>query len=102
MLRSAAKNYQDVVVIVDPGDYIPVLNEIRETGDVSLKTRLKLSYKVFQHTSHYDTLIQQYLRKQLAKIPSPRRLPLHLKKVQDMRYGENRTRKRYFTGKRGI
>jgi len=80
MLRSAAKNYQDVVVIVDPGDYIPVLNEIRETGDVSLKTRLKLSYKVFQHTSHYDTLIQQYLRKQLGEDSFPETLTLTFEK----------------------
>jgi len=96
MLRSAAKNYQDVVVIVDPGDYIPVLNEIRETGDVSLKTRLKLSYKVFQHTSHYDTLIQQYLRKQLGEDSFPETLTLTFEKVQDMRYGENPHQKAVF------
>jgi len=89
MLRSAAKNYQDVVVIVDPDDYMPVLKEIRETGDVSLKTRLRLCYKVFQHTSHYDTLIQQYLRKQLDDGLFPETLTLTFEKVQDMRYGEN-------------
>ena len=89
MLRSAAKNYQDVVVIVDPDDYMPVLKEIRETGDVSLKTRLRLCYKVFQHTSHYDTLIQQYLRKQLDDGSFPETLTLTFEKVQDMRYGEN-------------
>lgn len=96
MLRSAAKNYQDVVVIVDPDDYQPVLNEIRETGDVSLKTRLRLCCKVFEHTSHYDTLIQQYMRSQLDDADFPETLTLTFEKVQDMRYGENPHQKAVF------
>lgn len=96
MLRSAAKNYQDVVVIVDPADYQPVLNEIRETGNVSLKTRLRLCYKVFEHTSHYDTLIQQYLRSQLDEVSFPETLTLTFEKAQDMRYGENPHQKAVF------
>jgi len=96
MLRSAAKNFQDVVVMVDPEDYRPVLDEIRETGDVSLKTRLRLCYKVFEHTSHYDALIQQYLRTQLDDASFPKTLTLTFEKVQDMRYGENPHQKAVF------
>ncbi|NLX77691.1 MAG: bifunctional phosphoribosylaminoimidazolecarboxamide formyltransferase/IMP cyclohydrolase [Clostridiaceae bacterium] len=96
MLRSAAKNYQDVVVIVDPEDYETVLKEIRESGDVSPHTRLRLCYKVFEHTSHYDTLIQQYLRTQLNDESFPKTLTLTFEKVQDMRYGENPHQKAVF------
>jgi len=45
MIRAAAKNYQDVVVIVDPSDYAAVLEELKTTKDVSLKTKFKLAYK---------------------------------------------------------
>ena len=63
MLRAAAKNYQDVAVVVDPADYGKVLEEIESSGDVSAETKFRLAYKVFEHTSHYDTLIAGYLRK---------------------------------------
>ena len=61
MLRAAAKNFQDVTVIVDPADYPQVLAEIRETGNTTLKTRFKLCVKVFQLTSAYDTAIAAWL-----------------------------------------
>ncbi|MCI5151459.1 MAG: IMP cyclohydrolase [Candidatus Electrothrix sp. MAN1_4] len=63
MLRAAAKNFQDVTVIVDPADYDQVLAEIRETGNTTLKTRFKLAVKVFQLTSAYDTAIADWLVK---------------------------------------
>ena len=53
MLRSAAKNYQDVIVVVDPSDYNTVIDELKATDNVSVKTKFKLSYKVFEHTSHF-------------------------------------------------
>ena len=53
MIRAAAKNYQDVVVMVDPADYDKVLSELRE-GEVSLETKFYLMYKVYQHTAVYD------------------------------------------------
>jgi len=96
MIRSAAKNYQDVVVIVDPKDYETVLSELRETNDVSLKTKFRLSCKVFEHTSHYDTLIQQYMRSQIGDDSFPSTLTLTYEKVQDMRYGENPHQKAVF------
>ena len=62
MLRSAAKNYQDVTVLVDPVDYKRVIAELSD-GGVTLETKFYLMYKVYQHTAYYDTLIADYLRK---------------------------------------
>ncbi len=89
MIRAAAKNYQDVAVVVDPADYEKVLAEMNETGDVSAKTKFRLAYKVFEHTSHYDTLIAKYLRDTLGDIDYPETLSLTFEKAQEMRYGEN-------------
>ena len=61
MLRSAAKNFRYVTVIVDPSDYPQVLKEIRESGQTTLKTRLELAKKVFNHTWQYDRAISDYL-----------------------------------------
>lgn len=96
MLRAAAKNYQDVVVITDPADYSMVLDEITASGDVSIKTKFKLAYKVFEHTSHYDTLIAKYLRDRLDEDFFPETLSLTFEKVQDLRYGENPHQKAVF------
>ena len=96
MLRAAAKNHQDVVVVVDPADYPKVLEEIEATGDVSLETKFRLAYKVFEHTSHYDTLIAGYLRGRLGDVSFPETLTLTFEKVQDMRYGENPHQKAVF------
>lgn len=89
MLRSAAKNYQDVTVIVDPSDYDKVVNELKEDGQVSLDTKLYLMHKVFMHTSAYDTLIADYLKKERNDNTLPENLTMTFEKVQDMRYGEN-------------
>ena len=62
MLRSAAKNYRDVTVLVDPADYGPVLKEMEETGGAtSLKTRFGLAGKVFELTRRYDGAVARYL-----------------------------------------
>ena len=97
MLRAAAKNAQDVVVVIDPADYELVLNELEATGDVSLKTKRYLQYKVFEHTAQYDCMIQQYLRGQLEDAPTfPQNLTVTFEKVQEMRYGENPHQKAAF------
>lgn len=68
MLRSASKNFQDVIVVIDPGDYEKVIGEIRSrNGDLSYETRLELARKVFRHTSRYDGLIADYLEKVTEK-----------------------------------
>lgn len=89
MLRSAAKNYQDVAVVVDPRDYDRVLSELKEKGEVSLDTKLYLMHKVFMHTSAYDALIAQYLKNERKDNSLPETLTMTYEKVQDMRYGEN-------------
>ncbi len=89
MLRSAAKNYQDVTVITDPKDYEVVLKELKENGKVSLDTKFYLMQKVFEHTSNYDTMISKYIKSQRNDESFPEELSLTFEKVQEMRYGEN-------------
>lgn len=96
MIRAAAKNYQDVAVVVDPADYNVVLGELKASGAVSKETKFKLAYKVFEHTSSYDTLIAEYLRRQIGEELFPQTLSLTYEKVQDMRYGENPHQKAVF------
>lgn len=62
MLRSSAKNFRDVTVIVDPSDYDKVLKEMKENGGATLlKTRFRLAKKVFKLTHNYDGAISRYL-----------------------------------------
>lgn len=87
MIRAAAKNYQDVAVVVDPRDYERVLSEL-EAGGITLETKKYLQYKVFAHTAVYDSLISNYLAQQLG-IRFPESVTFAYEKAQDMRYGEN-------------
>ncbi len=89
MLRAAAKNYQDVSVIIDPADYDQVIDEIKENGSVSVKTNFYLAAKVFNHTAYYDSMIANYLRPKAGIEKYPQTLSMTFEKVQDMRYGEN-------------
>ena len=89
MLRSAAKNYQDVAVITNPEDYEVVLKELEENGKVSKDTKFRLMQKVFEHTANYDAMIASYIKEQRHDYELPEKLTLTYEKVQDMRYGEN-------------
>lgn len=89
MLRSAAKNYQDVTVITDPKDYEKVLSELKENGKVSIDTKFYLMNKVFEHTASYDAMICKYLKDERKDETLPQELTLTYEKVQEMRYGEN-------------
>ncbi|MCL5027219.1 MAG: bifunctional phosphoribosylaminoimidazolecarboxamide formyltransferase/IMP cyclohydrolase [Chloroflexi bacterium] len=84
MLRSAAKNHESVLVLVDPADYGPVLEQLK-AGGVDQTTRRKLAAKAYQHTASYDTHVAAYLRDE----PFPADLTVAMKKVEDLRYGEN-------------
>jgi phosphoribosylaminoimidazolecarboxamide formyltransferase / IMP cyclohydrolase len=91
MLRSAAKNHEDVLVLVDPADYNRAL-EALQTSTVTLNLRRELAHKVFQHTARYDSLIASYLEAQSApggSVTFPTLLTLSYEKVEDLRYGEN-------------
>ncbi|MDR3579035.1 MAG: bifunctional phosphoribosylaminoimidazolecarboxamide formyltransferase/IMP cyclohydrolase [Oryzomonas sp.] len=92
MLRSAAKNYPDVTVIVDHADYGRVLEEMATAkGCVSPATNFDLAVKVFQHTAAYDGAISNYLGARLGEEPQayPATFTIQVKKAQDLRYGEN-------------
>jgi len=90
MIRAAAKNHPDVVVIVDPGDYEWVTREMEENdGVVTLKTRYALACKVYAHTARYDSMIASYLNKEGGAPHFPELLSLPFEKVNELRYGEN-------------
>jgi len=92
MLRSAAKNYPDVTVLVDSSDYAAVLAEMKASGGaVSPKTNFGLAVKVFQHTAAYDGAISNYLGARLGDTVElfPDTFTIQVKKSQDLRYGEN-------------
>jgi len=74
LLRAAAKNFQDVVVIVDPADYGPICQEMEENqGEVSYETRFSMMKKVYAHTARYDQAISEYLQRvEVSKIANKR------------------------------
>ena len=84
MLRAAAKNFPDVIVVVDPTDYESVLEKLGQ-GGVSLADRKRLAKKAFQHVANYDTAISQYLSLDDKGLPDE--MTIALKKRQDLRYG---------------
>ena len=89
MLRSAAKNHEDVLVVVDPTDYQRVLDAAR-AGTASHELRRELAMKVFQHTARYDSLIAGYLEKQVqGETKFPKILSLQFERAETLRYGEN-------------
>ncbi len=88
LIRAAAKNFQDVLVLVCPQDYAPVMQEWHEQGQVSFETRRRLAAIAFQHTASYDTAIAEYLRARTGEL-FPEDLTLPLRLVQSLRYGEN-------------
>ncbi len=95
MLRAAAKNYQDVAVIVDPSDYDVIIEQLKN-GGITLEKKLELSYKVFNHTAQYDAMIAAYLRKETNSDIFPDNITFTYEKVQSMRYGENPHQKAAF------
>ncbi len=96
MLRSAAKNYRDVCVVVDPADYSEVVSRLK-ANDLSVEFKFGLMYKVFQHTAVYDTMISTYMREKLG-IRFPEQITFAYEKKQDMRYGENPQQNAAFYG----
>ncbi|MFQ5912514.1 MAG: bifunctional phosphoribosylaminoimidazolecarboxamide formyltransferase/IMP cyclohydrolase [Nitrospinota bacterium] len=93
LLRAAAKNYQNVVVLSDPADYAEVLTCLGRGEDVSEGLRRRLAVKAFHHTAEYDGSITRYLQSRDSGGESQGELsaflPLALERVVDLRYGEN-------------
>src|SRR6059036_723595 len=97
MLRSAAKNFENVTVVTDPADFARVASELEGAGETTLATRLELARKVFATTSRYDGMITMELERLAAnghvalqaKAALPERVHLALRRQQELRYGEN-------------
>jgi phosphoribosylaminoimidazolecarboxamide formyltransferase / IMP cyclohydrolase len=89
MLRAAAKNHHDVAVVVNPDDYITIIDELQNNnGCLAQTTRFKLAVACFNHTANYDTAIASYLNS-LNTTAFPDTLNLQFHHVTDLRYGEN-------------
>lgn len=105
MVRAAAKNYERVVVVVNPGQYEVVIRELKEKGEVGLETRRRLAAEAFAHTRDYDEGVARYFAR-LAGLPEaetcegvlipreteavfPEVLEWRAHKIYDLRYGEN-------------
>ena len=86
MIRASAKNFPSVIVVVDPTDYQPILEKLKN-GSVELAERKRLAQKAFQHVATYDTAISQYLRQDIDSFPNE--MTVALKKRYSLRYGEN-------------
>ena len=97
MLRSAAKNFQSVAVVTDPGDYARIVAELRVSRELSLSTKLNLARKAYARTALYDGEIATELERLAAngdvtigvKEKLPQRIHISLERKQTMRYGEN-------------
>lgn len=87
MIRAAAKNFKDVLVIVDPADYAWLAEHVKK-DDITEQDRLRLATKALNHTAAYDGVIANWLNGRLEQ-GMPRELHISLKRMQTMRYGEN-------------
>jgi len=93
MLRSSAKNHNDVTVICNPDDYTPVLAELQAGGATTLETRRRLAVTAFRHTADYDAAIDAHLSKALL---GEQVLRLGFRPGSTLRYGENDHQKASF------
>jgi phosphoribosylaminoimidazolecarboxamide formyltransferase / IMP cyclohydrolase len=98
MIRSAAKNFQDVAVITSPADYVPIAEELAKSGgELSSPTKWRLAQKAFATTAAYDSAIASTLERISAngrfefpeEVGFPQTLRLSFNKIMDLRYGEN-------------
>ena len=97
LIRAAAKNHAAVAVLVDAGQYGPVLDELRRAGGLSPETRHRLAQEAFRRTAQYDAAIATWLRAPAAPRPAaaespllfPPLLRLDAERVMALRYGEN-------------
>lgn len=87
MIRSAAKNFKDVLIVTDPKDYDAVLEAIRE-DKTDFEFRMNLAYKAYSLTGSYDAMISRYFADQVHD-EFPDILNISLKKTDHLRYGEN-------------
>jgi len=99
LIRAAAKNFQQVAVVISQEDYPRVIRELETRGgELSSTTRVYLAQKAFLYTATYDSLISKYLARKFAQqvTPDTAELLLHYEKRQDLRYGENPHQRGYW------
>lgn len=93
LLRAAGKNHDHVGVVVDPAEYGPVLDELRDAGQLSARTRRRLAAAAFAHTASYDAAIANWFAGGAGDAPLGAGLPttyhVALEHAQSLRYGEN-------------
>jgi phosphoribosylaminoimidazolecarboxamide formyltransferase/IMP cyclohydrolase len=96
MLRAAAKNHRDVIVVVDPANYDSVLEHLRKDGDIPAEGRRHLAWKAFAHTAAYDSAVSEWIwpaADRSEAFPPRFTVPLERPVVEgqllDLRYGEN-------------
>ncbi|MFC1927631.1 bifunctional phosphoribosylaminoimidazolecarboxamide formyltransferase/IMP cyclohydrolase [Chloroflexota bacterium] len=97
MIRSAAKNFASVLVVIDPADYDAILTKLRR-GNIDSGYRKRLAQKAFQHVALYDTAIAQYLNEEVF----PEEMTIALKKAHSLRYGENPHQKAAFYAEQNV
>ncbi|HWR64123.1 MAG TPA: bifunctional phosphoribosylaminoimidazolecarboxamide formyltransferase/IMP cyclohydrolase [Candidatus Thermoplasmatota archaeon] len=89
LIRAAAKNYTDVVVVTSPNQYPEVLSALQPKKGLSLEHREALAIQAYAHTAQYDAMIAQYLRNRWTDELLPQDFSVTMRKIQEMRYGEN-------------
>ncbi|MCK5636583.1 MAG: bifunctional phosphoribosylaminoimidazolecarboxamide formyltransferase/IMP cyclohydrolase, partial [Thermoplasmatales archaeon] len=89
LIRAAAKNYKDVIIVTSKNQYNDVLKSLESNGDLSLREKEKLALDAYAHTAQYDSIISTYLRNKWTDEILPDSNSIALRKNQDMRYGEN-------------
>jgi len=87
MVRSAAKNFKDVIVIIDPADYLQIIDDLKAGKEISIEKRKELAEKVFEISAGYDAVISRYLAGDNNLFPDI--ISGSMIKKQEMRYGEN-------------
>ncbi|HET8569538.1 MAG TPA: bifunctional phosphoribosylaminoimidazolecarboxamide formyltransferase/IMP cyclohydrolase [Candidatus Limnocylindria bacterium] len=100
LLRAAAKNHLDVIVVSSPERYDAILEELRARGSLSTETRRILAAEAYAHTAAYDAAVAGRLGAN-AGVTFPDELVLSLRKVRDLRYGENPHQQAAFYALRG-
>ena len=89
LIRAAAKNSEDVAVLVDKNDYKLIIEELKKQGKVNNETKQRLMIKAFEHTAKYDSIINNFFQNKFYPEELPSILNLNFEKIFDLRYGEN-------------
>ena len=89
LIRAAAKNYNDVIILTNPEQYKMILDILKEKKEITVHQKKLLAIDAYSHTAKYDSIISTYLRNRWTDSILPENCTLALSKIQDMRYGEN-------------